>query len=493
MRNINQEACSTQHVLAVHDPNFPDMEEWLDSLQSKSGKGDDDTSGSRAEKTLNEDDTMSGVIEGEVESGMDVDMTDTTVDICPTIDTSPYPPVKPPADIPPNTDKKCTRSPKPSSEAPADIPSNTDKKRTRSSTPSSEAPPPAKRARMNANPITGNNKKPKSLSSTIAVTAKTVVSKASAAVKKAGGAVGISRSAIASRKLKADMDAGTHVFNDVRLQNFESKCRLVDKMAQFRYEGKDWRVFHSGCGKWQLMSEGYGAKQFEEHVHRCNSKGQSKLKFMTLGSFFTKSASVRSTPKDTQSAGRSNSPSVSVEPCSGITAHHDKRVTKTVLRTGADGGGARSITVISLEQFNKSYGDLSKRKKAKVDTQQMHEWTFRLDRQHVAIYSMSCKKSVATDGSKGPHACVSCLKMLKTDDRLKSTMCKAMPKDANFKHLNEKYRGKSDADRYAKTQGLQNLITDVHLFFPLGIPCILIFPGSECKEHCMCSLCSWCT
>jgi hypothetical protein len=39
-----------------------------------------------------------------------------------------------------------------------------------------------------------------------------------------------------------------------------------------------------------------------------------------------------------------------------------------------------------------------------------------------------------------------------------------MPESVDFKHLNEKYQGKLDAERYAKTHGLQELFEDkVHL------------------------------
>ena len=67
-------------------------------------------------------------------------------------------------------------------------------------------------------------------------------------------------------------------------------------------------------------------------------------------------------------------------PCLGITASHDERVPKFITRTGADGGGARSVTKIANELFNKAYGELSERKKSHVDTAQMHEWSFCLDR-----------------------------------------------------------------------------------------------------------------
>lgn len=147
--------------------------------------------------------------------------------------------------------------------------------------------------------------------------------------------------------------------------------------------------------------------------------------------------------------------------CLGITASHDERVPKFITRTGADGGGARSVTKIAGELFNKAYGELSERKKSQVDTAQMHEWSFRFDRLRMAIHSSKCKKVVAApeiDG--GPHTCHECLDMHNSDQRLKSGLQKPMPKLENFKYLNEQYQGKSTAEWYAKTQGLLEIIQD---------------------------------
>lgn len=50
--------------------------------------------------------------------------------------------------------------------------------------------------------------------------------------------------------------------------------------------------------------------------------------------------------------------------------------------------------------------------------------------------------------------------MSKSDKRLKLGLQKPMPKAENFKYLNEQYQGKSTVERYAKTQGLLELIQD---------------------------------
>jgi hypothetical protein len=268
------------------------------------------------------------------------------------------------------------------------------------------------------------------------------------------GPVGISRSAIASQKLKAEMRAGTHKINKFQQKNFEDECRISDPHVKFRY-GENWRVFHSRCGKWLVMTEAYNSTRFRQHLKGCKKMG-SGSKFTTLNSFLVKAPAQQMEAKKAAKA-----PVLANYPCLGITASHDERVPKFITRTGADGGGARSITKIAEELFNKAYGELSERKKSQVDTAQMHEWSFHFDRLRMAIHSSKCKKLVAAPKlNDGTHTCRECLDMHNSDQRLKSGLQKPMPNPENFKYLNEQYQGKSTAERYAKTQGLLEIILD---------------------------------
>ena len=280
------------------------------------------------------------------------------------------------------------------------------------------------------------------------------------------GSVGISRSATSTRKLKAEMIAGTYTINKLRQKSFERECLLSDSHTEFHY-GETWKVFHSRCGKWLTMTEAYNSTRFRQHIKRCKKMGGGG-KFTTLNNFFTKQP-AKQMPVDMKMM-------VDVEvktaeyPCLGITASHDERVSTFITRTGAEGGGARSITIIANTLFNKAYGELSEHEKSQVDAAQMHEWSFRIDRLRMAIHSSKCNKFVsAPQGDDGPHTCNQCLIMYDSDQRLKSLLLKPMPKPTNFKYLNEQYQGKSTAERYAKTQGLLEIIQDKVCFLYYSI------------------------
>jgi hypothetical protein len=159
------------------------------------------------------------------------------------------------------------------------------------------------------------------------------------------GPVGISRSAMSSKKLKARMRAGTHTIDKTRQKTFESKCFLSDPHTEFRY-GETWKVFHSRCGTWLTMTEAYNSTRFRQHIKRCK-KMSGGSKFTTLNSFFSKQP-VKQMPADMKMMVDVVRPDVAPQtaeyPCLGIMASHDQRVSRFIMRTGSEGGGGRSVT-----------------------------------------------------------------------------------------------------------------------------------------------------
>jgi hypothetical protein len=192
--------------------------------------------------------------------------------------------------------------------------------------------------------------------------------------------VGISQSAMASQKLKADMKAGTFVPNKAKRSNFEESCLAMDLGATFRC-GESWKVFHSNCGNWYTMLEAYNTTKFRQHAETCkktkaSSNSTKPMRFSMINKFFTPVG----TSTKTQSKHQFDV-IVTEYLCLGIMAIHDSCVPIFICRTGANGGGACSITDIAKELFQKPYSELSELKKSWVDTTQMQEWSFCFDRQ----------------------------------------------------------------------------------------------------------------
>ena len=89
----------------------------------------------------------------------------------------------------------------------------------------------------------------------------------------------------------------------------------------------------------------------------------SSSKFTTLNSFVVKGPAKQMSMVQATAASPVVVPRTSEYPCLGITASRDARVSKFITRTGAEGSGARPLTKIADQLFNKAYGELSERKK----------------------------------------------------------------------------------------------------------------------------------
>ena len=100
------------------------------------------------------------------------------------------------------------------------------------------------------------------------------------------------------------------------------------------------------------MQETYSSSRFWQHVTACKAMIIAS-RFTTLGSYFTKHEKGQSAKKPIAKNKDKPVATSVVHPCSGITALHDPCIAIFVHRTGADGGGAWSITEILRELFNK--------------------------------------------------------------------------------------------------------------------------------------------
>ena len=89
----------------------------------------------------------------------------------------------------------------------------------------------------------------------------------------------------------------------------------------------------------------------------------SSSKFTTLNSFVVKGPEKQMSMVQATAASPVVVPRTSEYPCLGITASRDAHVSKFITRTGTKGSGARSLTKIADQLFNKAYGELSERKK----------------------------------------------------------------------------------------------------------------------------------
>ncbi|CDO76140.1 hypothetical protein BN946_scf185027.g3 [Trametes cinnabarina] len=299
------------------------------------------------------------------------------------------------------------------------------------------------------------------------------------------GAIGLSTSATASRKLKQSMGEGTLAVNPVRLERFKNTCRDYDSRAEFLH-GKTWKVFHSVCGKWYAMKEAYHTHRFQEHVKRCTvhlktfaDAGEThedgkwpQLRMSTmdqwakqLGWTRTKKIPTGATSTSVQSADGSKSSCKrtvilsAAKPCQGLRSTSDPRIPVYLQWTGAHGGGAPSVTVIARDLFKDealAYSALSVKEKRTVLTEQQHRWAWRNDHTALAVFSTTCEKTVS---DAGDLLCTACERVLFSKP-FRNVLQVPVPEHSNYKYLNTQYRNQTLGTIYTQVHSIWELIED---------------------------------
>ncbi|KAH7905193.1 hypothetical protein BJ138DRAFT_1130617 [Hygrophoropsis aurantiaca] len=266
------------------------------------------------------------------------------------------------------------------------------------------------------------------------------------------GPTGISRSATAEQKLKAAMRDGSLQINEAKQKNYEYTCQLHDWNAKFRYGDEGWQVQHSGCGKWYRQKAPYDTSRFVSHVRQCQAKGRATSITDWLKKAPTSQAVVKKPMK-------TNKPSNDIQlPCLGITPEVAPLLPDYLLRTPAQGGGARLPHKIAFEVYGITYAHLNNAQKKHVDTLLRHEQTWFNDRVLGRVYATDCQKTVAqSPGNK--QMCTSCSLVLSSKN-FKTALRKPLPAPENLIFLNKKYLNESLAHIYAKTKGLQALFEE---------------------------------
>ncbi|KAJ7602998.1 hypothetical protein DFH06DRAFT_1350726 [Mycena polygramma] len=198
-----------------------------------------------------------------------------------------------------------------------------------------------------------------------------------------------------------ELKSGKFTIDPVKYENFKTSVRKLDSQAEFLGDANvaDIRsIRHSKCGRIVKGKQPYEVSRFRAHVQdpkgcRIVHRGAG---MSTLTSIF---AGVP------PSKPEHNSLPVVEKPCPGITEDDIPNVEKYLRRSGAMGGGSRSVFKIARQKFGKA----SRRKE--VQHTQYHEQKWRNDHQNLRVFSTDCKKTVSCRGAR-PCACSSCSALL---------------------------------------------------------------------------------
>jgi len=256
---------------------------------------------------------------------------------------------------------------------------------------------------------------------------------------------GASRSALALWKLRDKVASGTYVSQEERSKNWREKISHLDPGVQFD-EANPRKVFHSRCSTWLLVKEPGDMTRFKRHVEACQvmpiPKGGTLMEMGWLKKKNVEASGVRK--------------SEAKMPCRGVSDMNNPLIDRYLKRTGAGGGGGRSIHVISRERFNEEFKYLTATQKEVVQVAQRTEWAWRNDHLNLRVYVMNCERFTSSS-SLALSLCEKC-KHLLILNVFTHAIRKKMPLDENLKYTNAQYINPTLGHLYAKVKGLRAII-----------------------------------
>ncbi|KAF7972553.1 hypothetical protein HWV62_17764 [Athelia sp. TMB] len=262
--------------------------------------------------------------------------------------------------------------------------------------------------------------------------------------------IGQSKSAAAERKQRELVKEGTYVLKPKLFDKWKNEILQLDPGAEVDEKAASW-VRHSNCGEVRKLKGPLDRTRFRAHLKECRYKD--------------KPSAVGRTPTVSQWASTFNTtlvtPSQRPEvkrPCPGLQHTDDSRITTYLERSGASGGGARSVTAISKERFKKMFRKLSSRRKEEVVDAQIHEYRWKNDHKRTRIYSTACAQDVFTlSEAERALPCSKCAELLR-DNRFKQALMVPRPDDENCAFINERWRPPQKvAELYGRIHGLREI------------------------------------
>ena len=278
---------------------------------------------------------------------------------------------------------------------------------------------------------------------------------------------GTSRSAKASRTRREKLLDGTLTIEPWRINVWKKKVLKDDLKAEF--DPKNVRhARHSRCGKYIKMKDPCDIGCWKDHIETCNERKSKRPAGGTPRLFQMDWLKVTVEKKiddesDDGSQGGSE-PELKKVPCPGITVSDDPRVLQYLKRTGASGGGGRSLAVIAKQVYKKLFSQLSKKtnKKVVVD-KQMQEWKWKNDHVNHRVYATLCQQTVVDRSPKLPHPCTECSVVLRSR-AFKNAVRRPIPSDKTSKFVNYRFRNPLLGSIYACTIGVREIVEEEVLF-----------------------------
>ncbi|KAJ3780264.1 hypothetical protein GGU10DRAFT_279690 [Lentinula aff. detonsa] len=219
-------------------------------------------------------------------------------------------------------------------------------------------------------------------------------------------------------------------------------------------------IRHSKCGKKHKLDAPFKISNFWKHVLRhCNGRGNDPGAGTHSISNWFKPVTARSSSGSAESSPavvhQQKFPKSARIACPGLSHDDHPGIVKVLDRTGALGGGAPSITVLSRRLYGCAYRNLSIGRKRNVKILQCQEWRWEYHHDLGRVFSTSCACTLDPKDSSGP--CFQCFTVLHLK-HFRTAIAIPKPDLKNYKFLPKEYRNETISIIFARSLGLEALV-----------------------------------
>lgn len=257
---------------------------------------------------------------------------------------------------------------------------------------------------------------------------------------------GDGKSTVRDRTNLAAHRAGKFVPSAGKEQKWRESILKLDPRAEFT----DGNVVDWKCGRCQdefSAQTCYNVSRVRDHLKQC-----MKRRKLVQASF---AEAVQAIPAHKRKGSQPNEAS-KTRPCPGLTEKSNPRIGVYLDRTDEPGGGARSLPVISREQFGKTYSMLTKTQKKQVEELQMDEHRWRNEFRRRRVVATACVQTVASSGNIN-QPCLACAVVAANED-FRRALRREPASEENLIFTNHRFTTASIGARWAKVKGFRSLI-----------------------------------
>ncbi|KAJ7199802.1 hypothetical protein GGX14DRAFT_372838 [Mycena pura] len=157
-------------------------------------------------------------------------------------------------------------------------------------------------------------------------------------------------------------------------------------------------------------------------------------------------------------SSKTSRPELLDKPCPGVTEQDIPNVQGYLVRSGAMGGGSRSVFKIAMHKFSKAFSSLGKKRKEEVQDIQYHEQKWRNDHSHLHIFLTICEKRIRVPSmALRPLPCSACSSLVTRKSFNKALKITA-PEPKNYIYTNAQFKNQVLGEIYGRTIGLQDIM-----------------------------------